>query len=206
MADGTARTALVANVQNTAGQVFAQPDVRTLSHAPIPGDGCGVAYLEAGGPPAARRAHPQHPAVRPRPGPGHPDKRKYWEPGTGQMDIHFDETKTTEILQRGNSLVPELVRSCARTWTCPPRHRRARHQPAQPHLPQELAGGPRPRRAAPPGHLRPAGNLYGAAVPITLDHAARTGQLSEGDLVVMSGFAHAGDFASAAAIRWHGAA
>ncbi|WP_245766751.1 3-oxoacyl-[acyl-carrier-protein] synthase III C-terminal domain-containing protein [Streptomyces colonosanans] len=49
------------------------------------------------------------------------------------------------------------------------------------------------------------GNLYGAAVPVTLDRAARAGALRDGDLVVMSGFAHAGDFAAAAAVRWNGA-
>ncbi|CAM5279237.1 hypothetical protein SALBM135S_08618 [Streptomyces alboniger] len=49
------------------------------------------------------------------------------------------------------------------------------------------------------------GNLYGAAVPVTLDQAARDGELRDGDLVVMSGFAHAGDFAAAAAVRWNGA-
>lgn len=48
------------------------------------------------------------------------------------------------------------------------------------------------------------GNLFGAAIPITLDHAIRAGQVKDGDLVVLGGFAHAGDFAGAAAIRWQG--
>jgi 3-oxoacyl-[acyl-carrier-protein] synthase-3 len=48
------------------------------------------------------------------------------------------------------------------------------------------------------------GNLFGAAIPVTLDRAVRSGQVEDGDLIVLGGFAHAGDFAGAAAVRWHG--
>ncbi|MEU8976109.1 3-oxoacyl-[acyl-carrier-protein] synthase III C-terminal domain-containing protein [Streptomyces monashensis] len=48
------------------------------------------------------------------------------------------------------------------------------------------------------------GNLFGAAIPITLDHAIRSGRVKDGDLVVPAGLAHAGDFAGAAAVRWRG--
>jgi 3-oxoacyl-[acyl-carrier-protein] synthase-3 len=46
------------------------------------------------------------------------------------------------------------------------------------------------------------GNLYGAGVPVTTEHALRAGELHEGDLLILAGFAHAGDFAAAAAVRW----
>jgi hypothetical protein len=46
------------------------------------------------------------------------------------------------------------------------------------------------------------GNLFGAGAPVTLDHAVRAGRLNDGDLVVLAGFAHAGDFAAASALRW----
>ncbi|WP_326598970.1 3-oxoacyl-ACP synthase III family protein [Streptomyces sp. NBC_01803] len=207
MADGSARTALIANVQNTAGQMFAQPGVRKKPHAAVPGDGCGVAYLELGGPSPVL-------GVRTRSVPAHsvdlgiatPDGRKYWEPGTSEMDIRFDDTKTTEILERGNTLVPELVtelldglgespsaidvlvtnqpnRIFLKNW------REALDLDAKHHF----------------DTFDTLGNLYGAAVPITLDQAARAGELRDGDLVVMSGFAHAGDFAAAAAVRWNAA-
>ena len=42
-----AKTALLCNVQNAAGRMFAQEETRKLKQAPIPGDGCGVAYLVA---------------------------------------------------------------------------------------------------------------------------------------------------------------
>lgn len=39
-------------------------------------------------------------------------------------------------------------------------------------------------------------------MPVTLDDAIRSEQIKEGDLVVLAGFGHAGDYAGAAAIRW----
>ncbi len=48
------------------------------------------------------------------------------------------------------------------------------------------------------------GNLFGAGIPINLDRAISDGQLKAGDVVMMAAFAHAGDFAGAAAVRWAG--
>lgn len=44
--------------------------------------------------------------------------------------------------------------------------------------------------------------MFGAAIPVTLDRAIEASQVKDGDLLVLGGFAHAGDFAGAAAIRW----
>lgn len=48
------------------------------------------------------------------------------------------------------------------------------------------------------------GNLFGAGIPINLDRAIADGQLGAGEVVMMAAFAHAGDFAGAAAVRWGG--
>lgn len=48
------------------------------------------------------------------------------------------------------------------------------------------------------------GNLFGAGIPINFDRAVSEEQLKAGDVVMMAAFAHAGDFAGAAAIRWGG--
>ncbi len=48
------------------------------------------------------------------------------------------------------------------------------------------------------------GNLFAAGIPVNLDRAISTGRLAEGDVVMMAAFAHAGDFAGAAAIKWGG--
>ncbi len=46
------------------------------------------------------------------------------------------------------------------------------------------------------------GNLFGAGIPVTLDQAIRDGTVVSGSLLMLAGFAHTGDFASAAAVRW----
>ncbi|MGK5642204.1 3-oxoacyl-ACP synthase III family protein [Streptomyces sp. URMC 126] len=204
MADGSARTALVAVAQNAAGQMFAQSEVRKRPHAALPGDGCGVAYLRAGGgSPILGVRKRSTPAYAEDLGLRASDGRKYWEPGTGQADIWFDPEKRTEIRERGNTLVPELVRElCADLGEEPSRiDVLVTNQPNRVFLKNWREA----LDIAPERHLDTFdrfGNLYGAAVPVTLDQAARAGGLRSGDLVVMSGFAHAGDFAAAAAVRW----
>jgi 3-oxoacyl-[acyl-carrier-protein] synthase-3 len=48
------------------------------------------------------------------------------------------------------------------------------------------------------------GNLFAAGIPVNLDRAITEGRLKKGDVVMMAAFAHAGDFAGAAAVRWGG--
>ncbi len=44
------------------------------------------------------------------------------------------------------------------------------------------------------------GNLFAAGIPVNLERAISDGQLKKGDVALMAAFAHAGDFAGAAAI------
>ena len=48
------------------------------------------------------------------------------------------------------------------------------------------------------------GNLFAAGIPVNLDRAITDGLVGKGDVVMMAAFAHAGDFAGAAAVRWGG--
>ena len=48
------------------------------------------------------------------------------------------------------------------------------------------------------------GNLFAVAIPVNFEAAIRDGHVGAGDIVMMAGFAHAGDFAGAAAIHWGG--
>jgi len=48
------------------------------------------------------------------------------------------------------------------------------------------------------------GNLFGAGIPINFARAIDDGQVHAGDVVLMAAFAHAGDFAGAAAVQWGG--
>jgi 3-oxoacyl-[acyl-carrier-protein] synthase-3 len=205
LAGGGARTALLATVQNSAGQVFSHPAIRQLPHAVVPGDGCGVAYVRAGGEGSevlgVRTRNT--PAVALDLGPSTQDGRAYWAPGEGALDVRFDPAKTADTLALGNRLVPELVTElCAdigigvdeidllitnqpnriflRNW------RQALDIDADRHL----------------DTFDVFGNLFGAGALVTLDHAVRAGRVRDGDLVVVAGFAHAGDFAAASALRW----
>ena len=45
------------------------------------------------------------------------------------------------------------------------------------------------------------GNLFAAGIPVNLDRAITEGRVKAGDVVMMAAFAHAGDFAGAAALQ-----
>ncbi|MEV6681965.1 3-oxoacyl-[acyl-carrier-protein] synthase III C-terminal domain-containing protein [Streptomyces erythrochromogenes] len=204
-----ARTALLCNAQTAAGQLFTQDRVRGLAHAAIPGDGCGVAYLTTGaqGSPVLglRTRHiPQNAGemtlVR-------DDGRRYWEAGQAQPRIGFTESGVTKVLDRGNRLVPEVVRDLCRDLgkDSADIDVLVTNQPNRLFLEswRQALGLPPERH---PDTFDRYGNLFGAAMPITLDHAVREGTVPQGGLVVLGGFAHAGDYAAAAAIRWQGRA
>lgn len=200
-----ARSALLCTVQNSAGQVFAQPEVRIKAHATVPGDGCGVAYLAASDDApilaVATRNMGEHAADMAL---ALDDGRKFWEPGSSQIDVSFTEAKVAKIIARGNRLVPELVKEVCAQIDVPSRDidvlvtnqpnrmflrnwREALELPAERHL----------------DTFDQFGNLFGAAIPVTLDHARADERLPADSLMVLAGFAHAGDFAAAAAVRWH---
>jgi 3-oxoacyl-[acyl-carrier-protein] synthase-3 len=204
ISSGDARSALLCNVQNTAGQLFTQPQARATPQSVVPGDGCGVAYVTAGkGSPVLGVETRNEPAYAKDMGLRLVDERKYWEPGTSEMSVSFANGKQREIVERGNQLVPEVVHGLCRRIGVRPGDIDVliTNQPNRLYLRNwrralDIDGG---------RHIDTfdkLGNLYGAALPVTLEHAARTGAMGDGDLVVLGGFAHAGDFAAAAALRW----
>jgi 3-oxoacyl-[acyl-carrier-protein] synthase-3 len=208
MATGRARTALLCNVQNTAGRIFVQPELRANPQAAVPGDGCGVAYLLAGaGSPVLAVETRNEPSFAADMSMARTDGSQYWEPSSNQAMISFNQERFREIIDRGNRLVPELVRNlCGRLdISASEIDALVTNQPNRLFLKKwREALGVDPDR-----HIDTFdrfGNLYGAGVPVTLDHAVREGAVQEGDLVVLAGFAHAGDCAAAAALRWQGEA
>ncbi|MGC4982479.1 MULTISPECIES: 3-oxoacyl-ACP synthase III family protein [unclassified Streptomyces] len=201
-----ARTALICNAQSAAGQCFTQSEVRRLAQAAIPGDGCGVGWVTTSAGAPVLDVETRH--IGDHAGDmtlALDDGRKYWEPGESQLRIGFTDASVAKVLARGNRLVPEVItdlcrrlrvatadidvlvtnqpnRTFLRNWT------EALQLPAERHL----------------NTFDQYGNLFGAAIPVTLDHAITSGRVKDGDLVVLGGFAHAGDFAGAAAVRWSG--
>jgi 3-oxoacyl-[acyl-carrier-protein] synthase-3 len=208
LSSGAGRAALVAIAQNAAGQIFDQPIVRRKAQAAVPGDGAAVGLVTVSDESPildietrtyGEFAGDMTIAFDP--------PRKWWQPGSAEAYIGFTESKITKVLARGNRQVPEVSlavcdrigmksrdvdlfvtnqpnRVFLRNW------RDALELPVERHV----------------DTFDQCGNLFGAGIPINLDQAISDGRLSAGDTVLMAAFAHAGDFAGAAAVRWGGRA
>jgi 3-oxoacyl-[acyl-carrier-protein] synthase III len=208
LSSGAGSTALVAVAQNAAGQIFDQPGVRRKAQAAVPGDGAAVGLVRVSDESpildVQTRTYGEFAgdmtiAMDP--------PRKWWQPGSGEGYIGFTDAKITKVLARGNRQVPEVAlavcdriglkskdidlfvsnqpnRVFLRNW------REALELPAERHR----------------DTFDECGNLFAAGIPINLDRAIGSGQLNAGDTVLMAAFAHAGDFAGAAAVRWGGRA
>ncbi|MFF3159666.1 3-oxoacyl-ACP synthase III family protein [Streptomyces sp. NPDC057910] len=205
MRTGGARSALVCVVQNSAGQVFAQPEVRGLPQAPIPGDGCGVAYLVASDESPVLDVECRHYGEAGGDMVIEAEGRKYWEAGESQLRVGFTEAKIAKVLERGNRIVPEVAQEVCRRIEVPSTELDIliTNQPNRTFLRNWREA----LQLAPQRHLDTFGqygNLFAAAMPITLDEAISDGRVKPGSLVMLAGFAHAGDFAAAAAVRWQG--
>lgn len=203
---GQGRSALIAVAQNAAGQIFDQPTVRRMAQSAVPGDGAAVGLVTVSDESPILdvecRTYGEYAgemtiAVDP--------PRKWWQPGTGEGYIGFTESKITKVLARGNRQVPEVVYAvCDRIGLKPkdidllvtnqPNRVFLRNWRDALELPKE-----RHRHT-----FDECGNLFAAGIPVNLDRAITDGQVKKGDVVMMAAFAHAGDFAGAAAVRWGG--
>ena len=203
---GQGRSALIAVAQNAAGQIFDQPTVRRKAQAAVPGDGAAVGLVTVSDESPILdmecRTYGEYAgemtiAVDP--------PRKWWQPGSGEGYIGFTESKITKVLARGNRQVPEVAYAvCDRIGLKPkdidllvtnqPNRVFLRNWRDALELPEE-----RHRDT-----FDECGNLFAAGIPVNLDRAIADGQVKKGDVMMMAAFAHAGDFAGAAAVRWGG--
>jgi 3-oxoacyl-[acyl-carrier-protein] synthase III len=206
IASGEGRTALIAVAQNAAGQAFDQPTVRRKAQSSVPGDGAavGLVTLSDSSPilDIECRTYGEYAgdmtlAIDP--------PRKWWQAGPGEACIGFTESKITKVLARGNRQVPEVSYAvCDRIGVKPKDlDLLVTNQPNRAFLRnwREALELPKERHR---DTFEDCGNLFAAGIPVNLDRAITDGQLKKGDLVLMSAFAHAGDFAGAAAVRWGG--
>jgi 3-oxoacyl-[acyl-carrier-protein] synthase-3 len=199
-----ARGALLCNVQDAAGRVYSSPAVRAMSQAPVPGDGCGVGFLAKSEVAPilslVHRVYPEHAADMVT----HADDgRRYWEPGTSPIVLAFSEERVASIVDRGNRVVPDVVSAACAAASVRPRDL-ALLVTNQPN-PIFLRNWREALEIEPTRHhdtYDRCGNLFGAALPINLDDALAQGKLPAGGLVALGGFAHAGDYAGAAILRW----
>jgi 3-oxoacyl-[acyl-carrier-protein] synthase-3 len=203
---GEGRTALIAIAQNAAGQAFDQPTIRRKAQASVPGDGAavGLVTLSDRSPildiecrTYGEFAGDMTLAVDP--------PRKWWQAGPGEGCIGFTESKITKVLARGNRQVPEVSYAVCDRIGVKPRDLDllVTNQPNRAFLRnwREAMELDKSRHL---DTFDDCGNLFAAGIPINLDRAITDGQLKKGDVVMMSAFAHAGDFAGAAAVRWGG--
>src|SRR5262245_34154829 len=110
-----AKTALLCNVQNSAGRLFANEQTRKLKQARIPGDGCGVGYLVASAQSPVKAVVQRNyceyagdmAVVR-------DDGTEWWEASTACAYVDFNESKLTHIMSRANRIVPEAIREACR--------------------------------------------------------------------------------------------
>ncbi len=199
-----AKTALVCNVQNAAGRMFAQEETRKLKQARIPGDGCGVGYLVASDESPVKaivqRNHCEYAddmaVVR-------QDGSEWWEPSRSCSYVDFTEAKLAQIMGRANRIVPEAIRAACDRVELPTRaiDTLITNQPNRIFLRnwREALQVPAERHVS---TFERHGNLFGAALPICLEEAIDSGQLTNDSHLVLGGFAHAGDFSAAAVIHW----
>ncbi|OBJ45933.1 3-oxoacyl-ACP synthase [Mycolicibacterium mucogenicum] len=206
IASGEGRTALVAVAQNAAGQVFDQVTIRPKAQASVPGDGAAVGLVAASDISPildvecrtyGEYAGDMTMSVDP--------PRKWWQAGPGEGCIGFTESKITKVLARGNRQVPEVAYAvCDRIGLAPKDiGLLVTNQPNRVFLRnwREALELPEAKHR---DTFDECGNLFAAGVPVNLDRAITDGQVGEGDVVMMAAFAHAGDFAGAAAVRWGG--
>ena len=203
---GEGRTALIAVAQNAAGTIFEQKTVRRKAQASVPGDGAavGLVTLSDESPilDVECRTYGEYAGdmtinVDP--------PRKWWQAGAGEGCLGFTESKITKVLARGNRQVPEVSYSvCDRIGVKPKDlDLLVTNQPNRVFLRnwREALEVPNERHR---DTFDECGNLFAAGIPVNLDRAISEGQLKKGDVVMMAAFAHAGDFAGAAAVRWGG--
>ncbi|GAB7145875.1 3-oxoacyl-ACP synthase III family protein [Mycobacterium riyadhense] len=208
MVSAQGHTALIAIAQNAAGQFFDQPGVRRKAQSAVPGDGAAVGLVTVSDQSPVLdiecRTYGEYAGEMTL---AFDPPRKWWQAGPGEGSIGFTESKITKVLARGNRQVPEVALSvCDRIGL----HAKdidllVTNQPNRVFLRNW-----REALELPPERHRDTfdecGNLFGAGIPINLDRAISDGQVKSGAVVMMAAFAHAGDFAGAAAVRWGGRA
>lgn len=206
IASGEGSSALVAVAQNSAGTAFDQPTIRRMAQSAVPGDGAAIGLVTASDESPILdvecRTYGEYAgdmtlAVEPH--------RKWWQAGPGEGCIGFTESKITKVLARGNRQVPEVTYAVCDRIALAPRDidLLVTNQPNRVFLRNWRDALELP----PERHLDTfdeCGNLFAAGIPVNLERAITSGKLVKGDVVMMSAFAHAGDFAGAAAVKWGG--
>jgi 3-oxoacyl-[acyl-carrier-protein] synthase-3 len=206
LTSGQGRTALIAIAQNAAGRVFDQHGVRRKAQSSVPGDGAAVGLvtvsdrspiLDVECRTYGEYAGDMTLAIDP--------PRKWWQPGPGEGSIGFTEGKIAKVLARGNRQVPEVALAVCDRIGLPAKdiNLLVTNQPNRVFL-RNWRDALEVDESRHLDTFDECGNLFGAGIPVNLERAICSGRLNAGDVLMMAAFAHAGDFAGAAAVRWGG--
>lgn len=206
LTSGAGSTAMIACSATAAGKVFEQDQVRKLAQASVPGDAAAVGLLALSDTSPVLDVEARFYGQNAKDMTLETDPpRRWWEAGPGEGHVGFNEGKIMKVLSRGNRMVPEVVQAvCDRIGVKPkdldllltnqPNRLLLRNWAEALELPRE-----RHRDT-----FHQCGNIFAVGIPVSLDAAINDGQLKAGDIVMMAGFANAGDFAGAAAVQWGG--
>ena len=201
--------ALIGNVQTSAGKIFAHPQNAGKPQSVVPGDGCGVALIEAS------EAHNENSgeiieAAIANHGEFAEDmfiekgnNLYWWEPSEDIGSIEFNKSRIMKIISRGNKTVPERIKEvCLKAdkkisdidflITNQPNPVFLRNWREFVQLPENKMYH----------SFSKYGNLFGAAIPVNLSEALDKQLIKKGDLLCIAGFSHAGDYSSAALIQY----
>lgn len=206
LTSGAGSSALLCVAQNSAGKIFEQQTVRPKAQAAVPGDGAAVGLVTISDSSPVLdvecRTYGEYSADMTI---AFDVPRRWWEAGPGEGFVGFTEGKIAKVLARGNRLVPEVSYAVSDRIGRKPKELDVlvTNQPNRVFLRnwREALELPPERHV---DTFDDCGNLFGAGIPVNLDRAISDGRLKAGDVVMMAGFAHAGDFAGAAAVRWGG--
>ena len=133
------------------------------------------------------------------------DGQKWWDPRETPMHIEFTENKLASIVGRGNKIVPEALYAALKEANISMQHvdKLITNQPNHTFLRnwrESVCVEEKNHIHTFPEH----GNLFGAALPISLARGIETGALKKGDNLLLGGFAHAGDYACGSVVHWQG--
>ena len=201
--------ALVGNVQTSAGKIFAHPQNIDRPQSAVPGDGCGVALLEASETTAensgvlletATKCHGEFAEdMYIERG----DGRYWWEASEFMGIIEFSKSRIFKIISRGNTSVPDRIKE-----VCDINGKKISdidflitNQPNPVFLRnwREFAELPGEKMYH---SFDKYGNLFGAAMPVNLSEALEKKLIKRGDLLCIAGFSHAGDYSSATLVQY----
>ena len=194
---------LICSGQTAGGRIFAKETNRNLPQSAIPGDGFAVALIEDSTDhevlTTVQEVFPENSEDMKANYSG----KNHWEARDEVGNLEFPEDKITQIIGRGNKLVPKMIYQALKEAglkvteldyliTNQPNYLFLRNWREAVLLPEER-------------HLHTFSkysNLFGAGIPVTLAEANKEGKFKKGDLICLAGFSHAGDYAAASLVRW----